>query len=222
MQALLGIILLLATLGLPSVAAQQNSGILRGTVKDPLGAVISQATVQLISTEEAFQTASDAGGSFEFSVPPSDTYALIVYSPGFRTSQTRVLVRAGRPTGEKVTLEVASTSSCGFHLPTNRYDRLVGTSRAVFGTLAAGDSPPKPLAAQVVLMKAKSDEVMASTTSNSHGEFVLNDIEPGEYVLRARQKGYHEAASRPFWVTRKNVTRVSLVLFEEGTQFVCQ
>ena len=94
---LMGLSLLLAA----TVFAQETTGGLQGTVKDPSGAVVSNAVVVVSGTTLVGdkQTKTDAGGYYRLANLPPGTYTVTASAKGFSTSR-----RAG------LTLEVG-------HLP---------------------------------------------------------------------------------------------------------
>src|SRR5450759_1199414 len=80
-------VVLIALLVSPSVFAQETSAGLQGTVKDPTGALVIKAKVEvaspaLIGTKKS---ESDSGGYYRFANLPPGVYSLTVTSTGFRT-----------------------------------------------------------------------------------------------------------------------------------------
>src|SRR5678816_3165027 len=71
----------------PAVAQSTGSATLRGTVKDPQGAVIRDATVTIINerTKDERQTKSSEDGTYTFSAVPPSTYTVKTEAPGFKT-----------------------------------------------------------------------------------------------------------------------------------------
>lgn len=107
------LVLLIAGLVVPAVLAQETTGGIQGTVKDPSGAVVSGATVgvtsaALIGTKTAI---TDAGGYFRFANLPPGTYTITVTAPNFRTSkQENIPISTGRLPSIDVTLQVGTAS----------------------------------------------------------------------------------------------------------------
>jgi iron complex outermembrane receptor protein/vitamin B12 transporter len=86
----------------PAFAADQGS--LRGTVTDPLGAIVVGATVQLMnSTSVVKTTTTDGAGNYIFDVPSSARYRVRVVAPTFQstTSESVYVTRS-----EKAELDV--------------------------------------------------------------------------------------------------------------------
>jgi iron complex outermembrane receptor protein/vitamin B12 transporter len=78
-------------------AAEQGS--LRGTVKDPLGAVVAGATVDLLNgTSIVKRTTTDGTGSYAFDVPESARYSVRAVAPTFQstTSESLYLTKSTR------------------------------------------------------------------------------------------------------------------------------
>ncbi len=104
---------LTALLILPSAFAQETTTGLTGTVKDPSGAVIANAEVEvsgpaLIGIRKA-QT--DGGGNYRFSALPNGVYTLTVTAPGFRKyRQVGIELVVGRLPSIDVQLEVGAVA----------------------------------------------------------------------------------------------------------------
>ncbi len=95
-------------------SAQQTLGGITGTITDPSGAAVPNATVRAVNTatnlEVAAQTKSN--GSFVIAELPAGTYKLTITKEGFKTeTHTEVLVNAERTTTVDTRLQVGSVSS---------------------------------------------------------------------------------------------------------------
>src|SRR5690348_2747542 len=75
-----------AALVFAGAALAQTTGAIRGTLKDPSGAVIPGATMTatLEGQNVPHATATDANGDYEFPVLPVGTYTLDVEATGFK------------------------------------------------------------------------------------------------------------------------------------------
>lgn len=102
------VLLPLAALRLP---AQNLSGKTSGSVHDPSGAGIANATI-VMSNHEANtidMTTSDRDGNFEFKGLPAGKYELQVFRPGFQTyREPQVSLDPGRDFTEVLTLRVGA------------------------------------------------------------------------------------------------------------------
>ena len=100
------LLLPLAALRLP---AQNLAGKTSGTVRDPSGASVANATI-IMSNHEANtidMTTSDRDGNFAFKPLPAGNYDLQVLKPGFKTYRgPQVALEAGRDFSETLTLQV--------------------------------------------------------------------------------------------------------------------
>jgi vitamin B12 transporter len=81
----------------PLAASAAEQGSLRGTVRDPLGAIVVAATVELLGGTAIVQTTTtDASGNYLFKVPTSSRYRVRAVAPTFQatTSQSVYLTRS--------------------------------------------------------------------------------------------------------------------------------
>ncbi len=107
------VILLVSSLAAMPGQTPGLSGKFFGTVYDPSGGVIPNATVVLKNEPAGTKdmTTTSAAGVFEFAGVPAGEYALEVTAGGFkRYSQSGVLLEAGRGRHETITLEAGSVS----------------------------------------------------------------------------------------------------------------
>jgi hypothetical protein len=94
-----------------TLGAQETTGALQGTVSDPTGAVISNATVQvstptLVGTKTA---TTDAKGYYHFSNLPPGSYLVKADANGFDTlKQTGLVIEVGHDPTVNLTLTVGS------------------------------------------------------------------------------------------------------------------
>ena len=81
-----------ATLLLAQSLTQSDTGVIRGVVLDPQGAVIPGAEVRATNnqTAQAFTTKSDDTGAFVLIGVPFGDYSLLITSPGFAKFHTPV------------------------------------------------------------------------------------------------------------------------------------
>ena len=89
--ACLGVLLLLVS----SAVAQETTGGLQGTVKDPSGAVVPRAQVaakgsSLVGTKEV---ETDGSGYYHFANLPPGDYSLTVTAAGFRTAKRDLILQ---------------------------------------------------------------------------------------------------------------------------------
>src|SRR5450759_2104620 len=80
-------VVLIALLVSPSVFAQETTAGLQGTVKDPSGATVANANVEIsgASLLGVRKMKTDDSGEYRVTALPPGTYTLTVTAPGFRT-----------------------------------------------------------------------------------------------------------------------------------------
>ncbi len=122
-------VVLIALLMLPCAFAQETTTAFQGSVKDPSGAVITGATIEvsgpaLIGTR---RVQTDASGNYRFAALPPGEYTMTVSAVGFRTyKQSGIDLTVGRLPNIEVqlqvgtlaeTVEVSGRGSPGGHNP---------------------------------------------------------------------------------------------------------
>ncbi len=88
---------LLLAIALPIAAASQSASTPQGTVTDPMGRPLADATLRLnaIDGDQVFETRSDANGAFQFAAIPAGEYMIAVRSPGFSGARHRMQLTGG-------------------------------------------------------------------------------------------------------------------------------
>src|ERR1700684_2852464 len=90
-----------------------NSGSMSGTVLDPTGAVVPDATVEIHNPVSQYDrsTTTDKSGNFIFPNVPFNPYHLTVNASGFAPTSQDVNVRSVVPVNPKISLEVMGSST---------------------------------------------------------------------------------------------------------------
>ena len=120
--------LLLAT----TAYAQSGSSTVQGTVKDPLGNLVSGATVTLTDPAKNFSRTqqTNADGAYVFTAIPPRTYKLEVTAPGFKTASASGLVAlVDTPSGQRT---IATTTDASW-IERMQVEEFVGRSVQVDG-----------------------------------------------------------------------------------------
>ena len=92
--------------------AQSGGSSISGTVLDPSGAVVANASVEIHNVVSGFDrtTTTDSKGNFSFPNVPFNPYHMTVTAPGFAQSAQDVEIRSALGVNVKVSLTVASSS----------------------------------------------------------------------------------------------------------------
>jgi hypothetical protein len=96
------------------ISAQSgNAGSVEGTVKDPSGAPVANATVEISNPVSSFERSATTGadGSFRFTNVPFNPYHMAVTAEGFATYTQGVEVRSTVPTGVQVGLKLGTAAT---------------------------------------------------------------------------------------------------------------
>ncbi len=99
--------------GMAKAQSGGGSGSINGSVLDPSGAVIPDATVEIHNPVSGFdrKTTSDSKGNFSFLNVPFNPYHMTVTAAGFASYAEDVPVRSTVPVNAQVTLQVSSSST---------------------------------------------------------------------------------------------------------------
>jgi hypothetical protein len=174
----------------------------RGTVRDPSGAVIPGASVRLVDGggRTVADRVSDASGSYMFNAPPG-AYTLRVELAGFQTFSRQVTIGAGGALRLDVTMQVGALSESvsvtadRVGVPTGR-----GGRGGVAGGLPSAPPPPPPPAPVI--------DYVAALTPAATGQD-LGDL--FEYKLKEPVTiRKNESALVPILNTAVDAERVSL------------
>src|SRR5208283_5228303 len=106
-------LLVIAAVMAPSLMAQSSvSGDLTGTVTDPSGAVLPNATVTMKSDANGSTRTSttNSNGSYRFSLLPPGSYTVSVTASGFSTAETKANVGIGTAAVTDVKMAVGAGS----------------------------------------------------------------------------------------------------------------
>ena len=103
---------LVALSAVPPTFAQETTAGLQGTVKDPSGAIIVKAEVEvaspaLIGTKKA---ETDSAGYFRFANLPSGTYTVTVTATGFHTQKEQIELLVGRLPSLDISLQIGTST----------------------------------------------------------------------------------------------------------------
>ncbi|MGE5112168.1 MAG: carboxypeptidase regulatory-like domain-containing protein [Acidobacteriaceae bacterium] len=104
--------LLVVTVFVAATFAQETTAGLQGTVKDPQGAVVSKAVVEVTSPSMigAKKLETDSSGYYRFANLPPGTYTITVTAPGFRTlKQSGLRLEVGKLPSIDLALQVGGT-----------------------------------------------------------------------------------------------------------------
>ena len=105
--------LLMAILLVPCAFAQETTAGIQGSVKDPSGAVVANATIELTGTAllGSRKVTTDSSGVYRFAQLPVGTYTMTISAPGFRSyKQSGIELTAGRLPSIDVTLVVGAVA----------------------------------------------------------------------------------------------------------------
>src|SRR6266853_2068540 len=94
----LSLCLVLLSLSALRLAAQETTGGLQGIVRDPSGAVVPNAKVEVAAKSliGVKTVDTDANGFYRFANLPPDTYTISVVAKGFATAKREVVIDVGR------------------------------------------------------------------------------------------------------------------------------
>jgi len=173
-------------------------------------------------------------GRFEFRGLSPGTYKLEAKQIGFETATLQPLhIKDGDADMPPLTLtmDVAVMGRCGDFSSVSYEEREPGGASLV-GTIQPKPPKPEPNVewhwpnvplpeATIDVLRVGSDQVVASTHPDFHGKFEFTGLATGEYVLRAKYKGYDDERSVKFQITSEDVTEITMQMMPQGELIVC-
>ncbi len=180
-------LLLITLLLMPFGVAQETTGGIQGTIKDPSGAVIAGAMVEVSGTAliGTKKVQTDSNGSYRFAALPSGMYTLSVSATGFRTSkQPAIDLTAGRLPTVDIQLQVGSVSETVEVTGTGPIVDVTQSKVAVTVERSVLDNIPKGRSFQSVIPFAAGAraEPLQGTTSGRANGFQIDGASDSENV----------------------------------------
>src|SRR5579872_6491684 len=152
-----------------SIVQAQGFGALRGTVKDPTGAAIPDATVTLSASASSWTQGSqtDASGAFSMKAIPLGEYTLEIEHDGFAPISQPIQVIIGSAPNLELTMAVSSVSTTV----------KVTAATPLEATAPDAASPPVLESGQDILRLPGADRMssLQFITETTPGAFVLHD-----------------------------------------------
>jgi hypothetical protein len=205
--------LCILVLGAASLAAQEASGSLAGTVVDQVDSPIPNAKISIAGLS-SLQIKTDAVGEFVIAGLVPGTYNLRLESPGFTTKEleAHVEARKGSSLG-RVVLQVPPPSPClgsaKTPLISERKLRNGGKPRVSGGAHVESYGAMRDLT--FTLLVAGTSTIVATTGTSENGEFLFEAVKPGNYDVAVSLEASTFATVRNLRVRRGYELDVRLV-----------
>jgi hypothetical protein len=153
--------------------AQAPTGSIVGVVRDPSGAAVPDARVEVVSnaTGLARTIATSTNGEFSFSALPAGGYEVSIEAPGFQSTMRHAEVETGTTTRADLTLRVGDVKdsiTVDSALPQMHYD-----SHTVGGVITHGDIQGLPLNGRNFLELAKLEPGVQAPSRSLDGRTFL-------------------------------------------------
>jgi hypothetical protein len=175
------VLLLVVCVGstLPARAQSLNTGTLAGTVTDPTGAVLNDATVILtdVSIKTVRTVTTNAAGRYIFVDVNPGIYEVSFTKQGFSISKTRITVEVGLATTLNMSLQVGGSSTVVEVTSTSNELQIMNATVGNTITSAALDSLPsigRDVSTFVELQPGVSPEGSVAGTVNDQSYFSLD------------------------------------------------
>jgi hypothetical protein len=170
---------------LPNAFAQETTAGIQGTVKDPSGAVIPKASVEVTSPALiGIKQMETDQGHFRFANLPPGDYSLIVTASGFRTTrQEHIVLEVGHLPTLDVTMEVGTIAET---VNVSSEAAMIDTTQSKVQTNIPKDSlmnlPTQSLSYQSVIQFAPGAryEPLQSSNGSANNGFQINGASNSE------------------------------------------
>jgi Carboxypeptidase regulatory-like domain len=217
-------------LSLSAVSAQGQSGVISGTISDPIRGVIVNASVNLYSKHEKSEIETNTFGEFEFTGLRRGIYKITVVKGGFETrviDGLKVSQKEATPPLRIVMTPLPPIISPRY-LPHVSYEKkgpkgvqLTGTIRPLVpDTFELGVEWPyiSLSEATVELFRLGHDGAIAAQHPDANGEFQFNHLGPGEYQLKASYPGFDDVFFSNVFIKPKGLTKIEIYMKEVGSR----
>jgi uncharacterized surface anchored protein len=200
----LAVLLLIAAFS-PGCAAQE-AATLNVTVQDVTGAVVSGASLTLVSPQSSRNAKTAENGVASIQSLPPGKFSLEVASPGFTKYVMQNIVLHNKESRDlSVTLQVSSLGSCGTFQPAISYE-----SQAENVSLSGkfNDIWDESVGGAVFEVTISGQGKVLHTTSSKDGTFQFTDLLPGKYSLVSKSKAYYPLPKSEILITHGKLTRI--------------
>src|SRR5258708_14365678 len=112
-RSIFAVFIIFFSLNISALWAQSNSGIVSGTVTDPIGAVIPGAVVSISNPVSGYSRSvpTDSAGHFQFTNLPLNSYHLTATAKGFAPVAQDAHVTSSIPVTTTIALKVKGSST---------------------------------------------------------------------------------------------------------------
>lgn len=176
---------------LPAVAQQANQGTITGTVSDPQGSVVVNATITITNADTGFTITRTTNGSGVYVTPPLSIghYSVTCAAPGFKTAnQANLMLNVDQRLGANFHLEIGETtetvnvSSAGSILQTEQ-----SSTGQVVSTQMINDTPlnQRNYVFIAQLTAGVTPATSGSARGQGNGDFSANGVSPqqNDFIL---------------------------------------
>jgi hypothetical protein len=205
------------------VARGQSGVALSGIVSDPTGGPIPGASVYVFSPDRILYMRANENGHFEFAGLLPGSYSLETKSNGFKTEtlddvrivdknmEISITWRIRESSGPCITtIDVAPALAKLFSTVNSpSYEKRIDKTSRV-GTVF--DVAGTPLSNLRIYLSSNGQSRLI--IANDKGEFRVDDLEPGKYILKVSREGYRDY-SEDFWIARQNLTKLTFFVARE-------
>ena len=172
--------------------AQEQAATLVGTVTDPNGSPIENATAQFESNDangRPYFVRTDNLGHFRLSDVPPGTYRLGVYSPEFKTAfRNGIRLFAGRETSfASIVLNPATFSVVACEPLVDAMQSLALGDNSTTMRSSVRDNRDLPISGASVSLNCDG----CVTKTNRDGQFTFTNLKPGSYVVSISKTGFY-------------------------------
>jgi hypothetical protein len=200
-----------------TVAAQETSGSIRGTIVDAANSVVPDAVVTVVGPVSQ-ATKTDASGEFVIAGLAPGTYKLRIQEPGFITRDLEASAETGKETSlGRVVLAIPAPPPCleSAKAPRISEMKLPARDKPSVSGAARGESGDALRNFTVTLLIAGTSKVVATTSTGENGEFHFANVKPGRYDVKASAKKF-QLTKVPNLQVRKGHELEVLLTWTEG------
>lgn len=183
---------------------EKNVGVITGTVSDPEGIGVDNATVKLCTSDTApyAHINTNVIGKFTLTSIPAGSYLITAIKEGYNLANPiSITVRNNKKTDINITISPDPDAN----------------KNVIFGIVKAENKPVTHTTVQLYKKEAGEDVYIGISITNDEGQYLFVNLDDGEYFAKASKIGYYDTQTPNTEIEGKEYLPLDVVLIPDPT-----